>query len=104
MKVCVMCGKQISIERFVPRKASCQHCGGDLHICLNCKHYSPSSHNQCIETKAEFQRSRDRANFCEYFDYRDSLAKPRSSTGGDLSMGGGGAEDVKNKFDDLFKD
>ena len=106
MKVCVMCGKEVSVERFVSVKADCPHCGGDLHICLNCRFHSPSSHNQCAEPKAEFQRTRDRANFCEFFEFRDCAPKPRGARGGDLSIGGGAdsKEDAKKKFDSLFKD
>lgn len=107
MNICVMCGKEVSTERFTSVKAACPHCDGDLHVCLNCRFYSKASHNQCLEARAEFQRSRDRANFCEYFEYRDSPAPSRSARGGDLSIGGGSADskdDVKKKFDDLFKD
>ncbi len=107
MKVCVMCGKEVSIERFVSHKATCPQCGGDLHICINCRFHAPSSHNQCAEPRAEHQRTRDRANFCEFFEFRDSAPKSRGARGGDLSIGGGGTqdkEDARKKFEDLFKD
>ena len=68
-------------------------CGGDLHICLNCKFYSETSHNKCIEPKAEFQRVRDRANFCDFFAFRASASSKSS----------GDKEDVIKKLEDLFK-
>jgi hypothetical protein len=39
---------------------------------MNCKFYSEKSHNKCLEPKAEFQRTRDTANFCDYFSFRES--------------------------------
>lgn len=95
MNVCALCGKGVEVGREMSRKETCPSCGGDLHICLNCRFYSETAHNKCLETKAEFQRSRDRANFCDYFKYREGT-------------GGGGASSetkdaAKKAFDDLFK-
>ncbi|MEJ2184284.1 MAG: hypothetical protein P8Y66_12310 [Nitrospirota bacterium] len=94
MKVCALCGKEVEIDRFFGRKAVCAGCGGDLHICLNCRFYSESSHNKCREPKAEFQRLRDKANFCDYFQYQEGPAGREASPG---------AGDVKKQFDDLFR-
>jgi predicted RNA-binding Zn-ribbon protein involved in translation (DUF1610 family) len=96
MNVCALCGKQIDIDKYFSRKSTCPKCGGDLHICLNCKFYSETSHNKCLETKAEFQRSRDKANFCEYLTFKKSSSP---SAGG----GAGGKKDALRKLEDLFK-
>ncbi|KKL22824.1 hypothetical protein LCGC14_2431550, partial [marine sediment metagenome] len=52
------------------------------------------AHNKCIEPKADFQRSRDKANFCDYFQFN-------------VGATGGGSDDSKDSakkaFDDLFK-
>ena len=48
---------------------------------------------KCLEPKSEFQRSREKANFCDYFTFRE---------GGPASSDKAG-EDVRKKFDDLFK-
>jgi hypothetical protein len=93
MKQCALCGKQFETDRYFTRKSSCPKCGGDLHICLNCRFYSETSHNKCLEPKAEFQRSRDRANFCDYFSFKESVS---SSSGSDK-------EDALKKLKDLFK-
>ena len=71
MKVCALCGKKVETDKYFSRKSICADCRGDLHICLNCRFYSETSHNKCLEPKAEFQRSRDRANFCDYFIFRE---------------------------------
>ena len=93
MKVCALCGKEVAADKYFSRKSICPECGGDLHICLNCRFYSETAHNKCLEPKAEFQRSRDKANFCDYFVF-----------------GGGGSpssdkakEDALKKLNDLFK-
>lgn len=96
MRVCALCQKEIEVGRDFSRKDSCPHCGGDLHICLNCRFYSEKSHNKCLEPSAEFQRTRDRANHCEYFSFRE----------GGLSNGKGGIdlkEETKRRFEGLFK-
>jgi hypothetical protein len=74
MKVCALCGKRVEIDKYFSRKSTCPDCRGDLHTCLNCRFYSETSHNKCLEPKAEFQRSRDKANFCDYFAFRETTS------------------------------
>lgn len=92
MKVCSNCNKEVEIDKFFSRKSVCSSCGGDLHVCMNCRFYSEISHNKCTEPKAEFQRTRDRANFCDYFVFRESAASASA-----------GREDARKKLDDLFR-
>jgi NRPS condensation-like uncharacterized protein len=93
MKVCARCGKEVAIDKYFSRKAVCPGCGGDLHVCLNCRFYSETAHNRCLEPKAEFQRSREKANFCDYFAFIEG----RSSTSNAAKA------DTLKKLDDLFK-
>lgn len=96
MKICALCHKEIEVDRFFTKKSTCPGCGLDLHICLNCRFYSEKSHNKCLEPGAEFQRTRDKANFCDYFSFRE----------GGVSNGKGGIdlkEETKRKFEDLFR-
>ena len=93
MKICALCGKEIIVDKYFSIKTVCSKCGADLHICLNCKFYSETSHNKCLEPKAEFQRKRDRANFCDYFVFRERSA----------NSSGNEKEDAIKKLDDLFK-
>jgi len=90
---CALCKKEITVDRHLSRKATCPICGGDLHICLNCKFFSESSHNKCLEPKAEFQRTRDRANFCDFFVFRASPASASSDE----------KEEARKRLDDLFR-
>ena len=93
MNTCVSCGKELETDKFFSRKSVCPKCGGDLHICLNCKFYSETAHNKCLEPKSEFQRTRDRANFCDYFSYRTGKAASEDS----------GKDAARKAFDDLFR-
>jgi len=78
----------------VHRSSTCVSCGKDLKICYNCCFYSKGAHNDCLETSAEPVRDRDRANFCDYFRFKDSASK-----GG---AGGSGKAHDKEDFLKLF--
>ena len=90
MKTCALCGAEADVGRDMSRRETCRSCGSDLHVCLNCRFYSESAHNNCIETKAEHQRHRDKANFCDYFQYREGKNESTETP-------------TKNPLDDLFK-
>jgi hypothetical protein len=94
MNICSLCKKEIEIDKYISRKAECPKCGGDLHICLNCNFYDESSHNKCLEPGAEFQRTRERANFCDYFVFK---------TGGLKSPAEKEKEEARKNLDDLFR-
>ena len=93
MKICALCSKKIFLDKYFSRKSSCPECGGDLHICLNCRFYSEKSHNKCLEPRAEYQRMRDKANFCDFFAFRESA---RMSPGREK-------DDALRALDNLFK-
>jgi predicted RNA-binding Zn-ribbon protein involved in translation (DUF1610 family) len=93
MKVCALCGKKVDIDKYFSRKSTCPDCGGELHICLNCRFYSETSHNKCLEPKAEFQRSRNKANFCDYFVFREATS----------SFSLKEKEEAKRRLEELFK-
>ncbi|MFZ3136370.1 MAG: hypothetical protein WA126_03140 [Thermodesulfovibrionales bacterium] len=93
MKICSLCGKEVDIDKHFSRKSSCPKCRGDLYICLNCRFYSEKSHNKCLEPKAEFQRSRNKSNFCDFFTFKESASSSTSRE----------KEDVMKNLNDLFK-
>jgi ribosome-binding protein aMBF1 (putative translation factor) len=93
---CALCGNEVETGKGISVKASCHHCGGDLHICLNCSFYSKTSHNNCTEPRSEKQRSRDKGNFCDWFRFKEGLSQ-------DGSASSDSRDDVKKKFDDLFR-
>ncbi|MGC2063451.1 MAG: hypothetical protein WA610_10775 [Thermodesulfovibrionales bacterium] len=101
MKTCGLCRKEVEADKYFSRKAICPKCGGDLHICLNCRFYSEKAHNKCLEPKAEFQRSRDKANFCDFFSFSEGAAQ--SSSGHSSGLSGRDKDAARKALDDLFK-
>jgi hypothetical protein len=78
MKRCHACGKEVVPPDPVGRKAECPHCRAELRCCLNCVHHEPAAYNQCRESQADRVMEKDRANFCEYFRFREGA--PRSAS------------------------
>jgi hypothetical protein len=94
MKICFFCKKEIDIEDKVGRAESCPFCRSDLHCCLNCRFYDEKAYNQCREPQAERVVEKDKANFCEYFSFRDSSsASPQEEA----------RRKAKEQLDALFK-
>ena len=93
MKICSLCGKQVEVDKYFSRKSVCPKCGCDLHICMNCRFYSEKAHNKCTEPRAEFQRSREKANFCNYFVFAEGRQASSNTA----------KADALKKLDDLFK-
>jgi predicted RNA-binding Zn-ribbon protein involved in translation (DUF1610 family) len=94
MKICHSCRKEIAIERKVGRAETCPSCGADLHVCLNCRFYSPAAYNDCAEPQAERVVDKRRSNFCDYFVFIDDAARKGQSAKKD---------DTRSKLDALFK-
>ena len=84
---------EVKVGIKVGRRDECPHCGSDLHVCKNCRHWDPNIHNQCKESDATFIRERAEANFCTHFDFRDGDA-PKEDTS---------VVSAKAKLEALFK-
>ena len=95
MKVCGHCKKTIMLEGKVSRESLCPLCGAYLHACINCKFYSPGSHNNCRESQAEYVRDHRSSNFCDYFVFRETDAD-------NLSSMNKKKESARDTFDKLF--
>ena len=74
---CFNCGKSLALGSggFVARKDECHHCKADLHCCKNCSHFDPNAYNGCKESQAERVVDKDRANFCDFFAFRNGAVK-----------------------------
>jgi hypothetical protein len=94
MKKCHACGKALSLERTVGRSETCQYCGADLHVCLNCSFYSPGAYNECREPQAERVVDKKRSNFCDYFAFADDASRKGQEAK---------KEDARGRLDALFK-
>ena len=91
---CHACQSEIPIAsgESLGFRDSCDRCGADLHVCLNCTHYAPSVYNECREPNAERILDRDRANRCDYF-------RPHTSGGGEEDS----REEALSNLERLFK-
>ncbi len=69
MAVCFSCSKKIPTDIRPGRGDECGGCGADLKVCLNCRFYEPGTYNDCAEPNAERVVEKERANYCEYFEY-----------------------------------
>ena len=100
MSACHFCGAPLDPKMRVVRDAECPKCGRDLHACVQCRHYDRHAHNQCREPQAEWCPDKDKANFCEFFEFRETSAIGRAG------IGGGPVSDqsrARSAFDSLFK-
>jgi len=61
---------------------------------MNCSFHDEGHHNQCRESQSEYISDREGANFCDWFKLADSESKNSQTGSGD---------DVRKKFDELFR-
>ncbi len=73
--VCFACRARHCFDSQVPRRATCDACGAELHCCENCRFYEPSSYNECREPVAERVVDKQASNFCDLFEPATHQAK-----------------------------
>ncbi len=79
MTLCFSCGKELPhIDGKPSRSEECPWCGADVRVCRNCRFYDEGAYNECREPLAERVVDKDRANFCEYFELRQSEGEKHS--------------------------
>lgn len=93
MKICHACTKKLVENLKVGRKDECPSCGADLRCCLNCVFYDRASSKQCRETVTELMREKEKANFCDYFEYAENR----------IAATDPGISPARKALDDLFK-
>jgi hypothetical protein len=99
MKVCHRCGQEVKLLSELQRTDSCGHCLSDLKCCLNCRFFDPGANNQCREPQAEWCPEKEKANFCEFFEFREVSRLSLPGLGGAQSE----AARARSAFDSLFK-
>ncbi|HUX67732.1 MAG TPA: hypothetical protein VMV31_09605 [Terriglobales bacterium] len=97
---CWQCGRTVQLltAEKVNTRDTCPQCDADLHVCRNCRHFDPTSHNECREVMAEWVRYKDRNNYCDYFSPVTVVNPTGPRAGGKATPG-----DARQKFDQLFK-
>jgi len=92
-------------------KGNCPKCSSPLHVCKQCAHFEPSTRFQCLKPVPERIAYKDKANECELFKPRVTVARDGAS--GASNSGGYGTParnyeprtptDARAAFDNLFK-
>ena len=75
MKICHACKKELAPGREIGRTQECPFCHTDLRCCLNCRFYDRSAPKQCREPMAELVREKDKANYCDFFRFKETHQK-----------------------------
>lgn len=65
---CWKCGTEYKLSGAPGRSETCEACGGDLKVCLNCASYDRAVAYQCRDRRAEPVVEKHVANYCEYFE------------------------------------
>jgi hypothetical protein len=66
---CYKCGCEYALPGLPGRTETCDRCGSDLKVCLNCLSYDSRVAYQCRDRRADPVAEKHVANFCEYFDF-----------------------------------
>jgi ribosome-binding protein aMBF1 (putative translation factor) len=78
---CWKCGTEYSLSGSPGRSESCEKCGSDLKVCLNCAGYDRSVAYQCRDRRADPVEEKHLANYCEYFEFiRRTFVPPAGDT------------------------
>jgi hypothetical protein len=85
---------------------TCPRCNVALHCCKQCAYFEPSARFQCLKPIRERIPSKDKANECEWFSPRVTVARDTSSAASSpavSTLAPRTPEDARAAFDNLFK-
>jgi len=77
---CFSCGAPLRLDAPVGRRTTCPSCEGDLHTCMNCRHYDESAAHQCREPHADHIVDKESSNACDLFQLGDGASHRRGSS------------------------
>jgi ribosome-binding protein aMBF1 (putative translation factor) len=79
---CWKCGVEYSLSGSPGRSETCECCGTDLKVCLNCVSYDMRAAHQCRDQRADPVAEKSVANYCEYFEMvrREFVPKPEDGS------------------------
>jgi len=82
---CWKCGTEYILAGSPGRSETCERCGSDLKVCLNCACYDARAAYQCRDRRAEPVAEKNTANYCEYFEFIRREYVPRAADASDVS-------------------
>jgi len=77
---------------------TCESCGKDLHVCLNCRFYKPGARWDCAETISESISDKARRNLCDWYQTRSDLLAATEGRKSERSA----ADRARSDLDKLF--
>jgi hypothetical protein len=66
---CWKCGTEYPLAGSPGRSETCDRCGSDLRVCLNCVSHDMRAAYQCRDRRADPVAEKHLANYCEYFEF-----------------------------------
>ncbi len=74
---CWKCGVEYQLAGSPGRSETCERCGSDLKVCLNCVSHDTRSAYQCRDRRADPVSEKHLANYCEYFEFARRAFVPK---------------------------
>ena len=74
---CWKCGAEYKLAGSPGRSETCDNCGADLKVCLNCVSHDPKVAYHCRDRRAELVEDKRSANYCEYFELARRVFVPQ---------------------------
>lgn len=99
-KHCFNCGNKWILANAPGRRDTCENCDTDFRCCYNCIHHDPIVAHQCRERRAEPVQEKDRANYCEYFDFAKRIFKKPTRNAGDSNRENAARDALKKLLGD----
>jgi hypothetical protein len=91
---CARCGNVMAPD--IGSLSRCTRCGVDLHACIHCQSFDPSSRFECMQVIPARVSPKDARNECALFSPKLTMERETSSASS-------GPPSAKKAFDDLFK-
>ncbi|HKW99348.1 MAG TPA: hypothetical protein VJN43_16530 [Bryobacteraceae bacterium] len=104
---CFNCSTQLA--NGIDFNGKCPKCGADLHCCKQCAHFEPSTRFQCLKPIPVRIAVKDKANDCNLFGPRVTVARDASPAAAPPAPSPNGQQgprnpnDARSAFDALFK-
>ena len=91
--MCWKCSEPADIRGKPGFRDLCPSCGREIHVCKNCRFFSPGTYRDCAETVPDPVIDKERMNLCEYFQIKQGVFSPK---------GKAPAAPSRDAFDKLF--
>ncbi|MCX6623172.1 MAG: hypothetical protein NTY38_19325 [Acidobacteria bacterium] len=99
----------VALPQSLDFKGNCPKCNAALHCCKQCTNFEPSTRFQCLKPIPVRIAGKDRANECEFFEPRVTVARDAAPASMTISAAPvntsqpRASTDARAAFDSLFK-